>query len=123
VAEVVVVGADLILYSRVETQLAPLGHHVRRSRDVARAGSADVALCDAEAVDPDEAVDLLRPARLLGFGSHEHPEALVRARKAGFDRVVARSAIAERLPALIDDLLAGGSSTIASETPQERSST
>ena len=105
-AEVVVAGADLILYSRVETQLAPLGHHVRRSRDVARAGSADVALCDAEPVDPDEAVELLRPARAPGLRlARVSPKRSYAPASAGFDRVVARSAIAERLPALVDDLL------------------
>jgi hypothetical protein len=61
--------------------------------------------CDVERVLPEWAVADLRPARLLGFGSHEQPEALLVARRAGFDRVVARSAIAERLAALVDDLM------------------
>ena len=50
-----------------------------------------------ERVEPGRAVAELRPAKLLGFGSHEQPDALRAARRAGFDRVVARSAIADRL--------------------------
>jgi hypothetical protein len=107
VATVLVYGADLMLASRIEVQLAALGHDVRRVRAGQAHGSAALAICDVEQVDPDEAVAWLRPARLLGFGSHLAPEALVRARRAGFDRVVARSAIAERLPALVDALLEG----------------
>jgi hypothetical protein len=105
VAVIIVYGADLLFLSRIETQLAPLGHEVRRARLAAPVPGAELAICDVEAVDPEAAVAALRPARLLGYGSHEQPEALVRARAAGFDRVVARSAIAARLPALAADLL------------------
>jgi len=62
-------------------------------------------LTDVERVAPEQAVADLRPAKLLGFGSHEQPDALRAARRAGFDRVVARSAIADRLAALVDDLM------------------
>ena len=58
-----------------------------------------------EHIEPVGAVADLRPAKLLGFGSHEQPDALLAARRAGFDRVVARSAIADRLATLVDDLM------------------
>jgi hypothetical protein len=106
VATILVHGADLMFLSRIDAQLGARGHAVRRLRaGAAEAPAADVAICDVEAVDPAAAVALLRPARLLGYGSHEQPEALRRAREAGFDRVVARSAIAERLPSLVEALL------------------
>ena len=98
-------GADLMMFSRVETQLVPLGHSVQRARPGLSAGEPDLCICDVERVLPERAVADLRPARLLGFDSHEQPEALLVARRAGFDRVVARSAIAERLAALVDDLM------------------
>jgi hypothetical protein len=106
VASVLVHGADLLAYSRIEATLRHLGHDVTRTRTGVEPAAADIAICDVEHVDPDEALLLLRPARVLGFGSHEQPHALRRARQAGFDRVVARSAIAERLPELVDELLA-----------------
>jgi hypothetical protein len=98
-------GADLMMYSRVETQLAPLGHTVQRARAGLEGAPPDVCLCDVERVEPVRAVAELRPAKLLGFGSHEQPDALRAARRAGFDKVVARSAMAERLAALVDDLM------------------
>jgi DNA-binding NarL/FixJ family response regulator len=100
-----VYGADLLIYSRVETQLAPLGHSVKRARPGREGPAPDVCICDVEQIEPVQAVADLRPAKLLGFGSHEQPEALRAARRAGFDRVVARSAIAERLAALVDELM------------------
>jgi hypothetical protein len=98
-------GADLMLFSRVETQLAPLGHSVERARPGLGGAPPDVCICDVERVEPVQTVVDLRPAKLLGFGSHEQPDALRAARRAGFDRVVARSAIADRCAALIDELM------------------
>jgi hypothetical protein len=98
-------GADLMMYSRVETQLEPLGHRVQRARPGLEGDAPDVCICDVERVAPEQAVADLRPAKLLGFGSHEQPDALRAARRAGFDRVVARSAIADRLAALVDELM------------------
>jgi hypothetical protein len=115
VATILVYGADLMLLSRIDTQLTARGHEVRRLRPGAEPLAGDLAICDVEQVDPAEAVTLLRPARLLGFGSHEQPDALRRARAAGFDKVVARSAIAERLPALVDSLIGPSPE---SETPR-----
>ena len=98
-------GAELLIYSRIETQLAPLGHSVQRARRDLPGGPPDLCICDVERVEPERAVADLRPAKLLGFGSHEQPDALLAARRAGFDRVVARSAIADRLATLVDDLM------------------
>jgi hypothetical protein len=98
-------GAELMIYSRIETQLAPLGHRVLRARPGLAGDAPDVCICDVERIQPEQAVADLRPAKLLGFGSHEQPDALLAARRAGFDRVVARSAIADRLAALVDDLM------------------
>lgn len=98
-------GAELLIYSRIESQLTPLGHSVRRARPGQEGAPPDLCICDVEQVEPAGAVANLRPAKLLGFGSHEQPDALLAARRAGFDRVVARSAIAERLAPLVDDLM------------------
>ena len=97
-------GAELLIYSRIETQLAPLGHTVSALAR-ARRRPPDLCICDVEHIEPVGAVADLRPAKLLGFGSHEQPDALLAARRAGFDRVVARSAIADRLATLVDDLM------------------
>src|SRR4029077_4741636 len=98
-------GAELMIYSRIETQLAPLGHTVQRARAGLEGAAPDVCICDVERLEPVAAVADLRPAKLLGVGSHEQPDALRAARRAGFDRVVARSAIADKCAALVDDLM------------------
>jgi hypothetical protein len=105
-ARVLVHGADLLMYSRIEATLRHLGHDVARTRAGREDETADLALCDVEQVDPEDALLVLRPAPILGYGSHDAPQALRRARQVGFERVVARSAIAERLPELVDELLA-----------------
>lgn len=94
------------MYSRIEATLRHLGHDVSRTRSGVESPTVDLAFCDVEQVDPDAALELLRPALIIGYGSHDAPKALRRARQLGFDRVVARSAIAERLPELVDELLA-----------------
>jgi hypothetical protein len=94
------------MYSRIEATLRHLGHDVSRTRAGQVPEVSDLALCDVEHADPEVALELLRPAPILGFGSHDAPKALRRARQVGFERVVARSAIAERLPELVDELLA-----------------
>ena len=104
-AIIAVHGTELIIFSRIEGQLAPLGHQVHRVRAGQIGEPADLVLCDVEQVDAEWAVRELRPAKLLGFGSHEQPAALKRAKAAGFDKVVARSAVATRLAALTDELL------------------
>jgi hypothetical protein len=105
VATILLYGADLMFLSRIDAQLSARGHVVRRVREGAEIPAAELAICDVEQVDPARAIELLRPARLLGYGSHEEPAALLRAREAGFDKVVARSAIADRLPQLVDSLI------------------
>ena len=94
------------MYSRIEATLRHLGHDVSRTRSGVEPETADLALCDVESIGPDDALLLLRLARILGYGSHDAPQALRRARQVGFERVVARSAIAERLPELVDEILA-----------------
>ena len=85
--------------------LRHLGHDVTRTRAGEQPPASDLAICDVEHGRSRGRAPRCSVRRaLLGFGSHEQPQALRRAREAGFDRVVARSAIAERLPALVDEL-------------------
>jgi hypothetical protein len=87
---------------------------------IERPEAADLAVCNVETVDPEWAVATLRPSVLLGYGSHEQPAALQAARRAGFDRVAARSAVAERLAALVDDLLGPTTGAARMPPPRER---
>ena len=52
-----------------------------------------------------------RHATILGFVSHVHADLIERAREAGCDRVVARSAFSGKLPQLLKELVGDGPST------------
>jgi hypothetical protein len=53
-------GAELLMYSRIETQLVPLGHRVQRARPGIAADAPDVCICDVERMQPEQAVAELR---------------------------------------------------------------
>jgi len=105
---------DLMFLSRIREAAAPLGAVVKAVRNAAalleacRAAPALVlADLDSERLKADEAIRALRaePASasltVIGFYSHVHGERAQRAAAAGASQVMARSAFARELPALI----------------------
>jgi DNA-binding NarL/FixJ family response regulator len=100
VATILLVGVDLYLRGKLEASLA--GHHLVTT------GSADPPDCvvaDVSRVDPDDVAESYPDAPILGFTNHTDTAGLRRAHEAGFDQVVAKSALVERGPQLIDELL------------------
>ena len=63
-------------------------------------------IADVARIDPDDVADTYPDVPLLGFTNHKDTEGLRRANAAGFDRVIAKSALFERSGELIDGLLA-----------------
>ena len=57
-------------------------------------------------VDPTDVADMYPDVPILGFTNHTDTSGLRRAHAAGFDQVVAKSALFERTRELIDALLA-----------------
>lgn len=74
---------------------------VRFISDVGSVGDSPLVLVDLDRVDDFEAFGALT-AHTIGFGSHVDEVRLDRARRAGFDEVLARSAFMRRLPDLLD---------------------
>ncbi len=66
----------------------------------------DIVIADIARVDPDDVADTYPDVPLLGFTNHTDTAGLRRAHAAGFDQVVAKSALLERTRELIDGLLA-----------------
>jgi len=66
----------------------------------------DLVIADVARIDPDEVADAYPVVPLLGFTNHTDTAGLRRAHAAGFDQVVAKSALVERPGELIDRLLA-----------------
>ena len=61
---------------------------------------------DIARVDPDDVADNYPEVPLLGFTNHTDTAGLRRAHAAGFDQVIAKSALFERTREVIDGLLA-----------------
>jgi len=101
VATILLVGVDLYIRGKLEASLP--GHRLATSDSV---DPPDIVIADVARVDPSEVVDSYPEVPLLGFTNHTDTAGLRRAHEAGFDQVVAKSALDDRAPELIDQLLA-----------------
>jgi hypothetical protein len=101
VATILLAGVDLFIRSKLETSLP--GHHLVTSDSV---DPPDLVIADVARVDPYDVADEYPDVPLLGFTNHKDTAGLRRAHEAGFDQVVAKSALDERAQQLIDELLA-----------------
>jgi hypothetical protein len=101
VATILLAGVDLFIRGKLEASLT--GHHLVTTDSV---DPPDLVIADVARVDPYEVADAYPDVPLLGFTNHKDTAGLRRAHEAGFDQVVAKSALDERGPQLIDELLA-----------------
>jgi hypothetical protein len=95
------VGVDLFIRGKLEASLP--GHHLVTNDSV---DPPDLVIADVARIDPYEVADLYPEVPLLGFTNHKDTAGLKRANEAGFDQVVAKSALDERATEVIDELLA-----------------
>jgi hypothetical protein len=100
-ATILLVGVDLYVRGKLEGALA--GHRLVSSQGV---DPPELVICDVARVDPGDVADSFPDVPLLGFTNHTDTAGLRRAHEAGFDRVVAKSALFERTGELIEGLLA-----------------
>jgi DNA-binding NarL/FixJ family response regulator len=115
---VAIVASDLMFQARLADGVRAAGGTPLLADDALSLEDAVAAAPAAAIIDVHErAFDALTATRsftavgvpVLAFGRHTEPELLREAREAGAVRVVARSDIADRLEALLDELLAGRS--------------
>jgi len=66
----------------------------------------DLVICDIARIDPEDVADSFPDVPILGYTNHTDTSGLRSANAAGFDQVVAKSALFERTRELIDGLLA-----------------
>ena len=100
-ATILLAGVDLFIRGKLEASLPR--HHLVTTDSV---DPPDLVVADVARVDPYDVADLYPDVPLLGFTNHKDTAGLRRASEAGFDQVVAKSALDERAPELIDGLLA-----------------
>ena len=100
-ATILLCGVDLFVRGKLEALLAD---HRFETTDVI--DPPDLVIADIARIDPDDVADNYPEVPLLGFTNHTDTAGLRRAHAAGFDQVVAKSALFERTKELIDGLLA-----------------
>ena len=99
VATILLEGVDLFIRGKLEALLE--GHHFVTNDSI---DPPDLVIADVGRTDPDEVADAYPDVPLLGFSNHKDTAGLRRAHAAGFDQVVAKSALTERAPELVEQL-------------------
>ena len=99
-ATILLVGVDLFFRGKLDALRA--GHHLVTSDS---ADAPELVIADIARIDPEEIAEEYPDIPILGFTNHTDTAGLRAAHEAGFDRVVARSALAERAPEIVQELV------------------
>src|SRR5213079_3276705 len=100
-ATILLVGVDVFFRGKLEGLLPD--HHLTTADSI---DPPDLVIADISRIDPDEVADAYPEIPIVGFTNHTDTSGLRAAHAAGFDRVVAKSALVERAPVLVEELLA-----------------
>ena len=100
-ATILLCGVDLFFRGKLEGLLP--GHHLTTTDSVAQ---PDLVIADIARIDPDEVADAYPDVPIIGFTNHTDTAGLRAAHAAGFDQVVAKSALVELVGAIVEELLA-----------------
>src|SRR5919108_2379571 len=101
VATILLAGVDVFFRGKLEGLLSE--HHLTTADSV---DPPELVICDVSRIDPEDVADNYPEVPLLGFTNHTDTDGLRRAHTAGFDQVLAKSALDERLKEAVDGLLA-----------------
>jgi hypothetical protein len=99
VATILLVGVDLFFRGKLEGLLPE--HRFVTTDSV---HTPELVIADIARVEPDEVVDAWPDVPIVGFTNHTDKAGLQRAHTAGFDQVIAKSALVERAPELVAEL-------------------
>jgi DNA-binding NarL/FixJ family response regulator len=101
VATILLAGVELFFRGKLEALLP--AHHLITSDSVEQ---PDLVIADVSRVDPQEVADAFPDVPIVGFTSHTDTAGLRAAHEAGFDQVVVKSALVERIDELVARLTA-----------------
>ena len=99
-ATILLAGVDLFFRAKLEGLLPT--HHLVMTDSV---DPPDMVIADIARVDPDEVVEAWPDVPILGYTNHTDTSGLRRAHTAGFDQVIVKSALVERAPELVAELV------------------
>lgn len=99
-ATILLCGVDLFFRGKLEALLP--GHHLIT---VDHTDDPELVICDISRIDPEEVADTYPDVPILGYTNHTDTAGLRAAHAAGFDRVLAKSALVERAPEVVAELV------------------
>ena len=100
-ATILLCGVDLYFRGKLEGMLP--GHRLVTTDS---AHTPDMVIADIARIDPIEVADAYPDVPILGYTNHTDTAGLRAAHAAGFDQVIAKSALVERCTDLVDELVA-----------------
>ena len=100
-ATILLCGVDLYFRAKLEALLP--GHHLITAESI---DEPELVIADIARIDAEEVADAYPDIPILGFTNHTDTAGLRAAQAAGFDQVVVKSALDERAPQLVDELIA-----------------
>jgi DNA-binding NarL/FixJ family response regulator len=100
-ATILLCGVDLFIRGKLEALLPE--HRFQTSDGI---DPPDLVIADIARIDAEDVADSYPDVPIVGYTNHTDTAGLRRAHEAGFDQVVAKSALFERTRELIDPLLA-----------------
>jgi DNA-binding NarL/FixJ family response regulator len=100
VATILLCGVDLFFRGKLEALLP--GH---RLITVDHTEDPDLVICDIARIDPAEVADTYPDVPIVGYTNHTDTAGLRAAHAAGFDQVLAKSALVERAQDVVGELL------------------
>jgi DNA-binding NarL/FixJ family response regulator len=101
VATILLAGVDLYFRGKLDGLL--VGYRIVTADSI---DPPDMVIADVSRIDPEEVVDAYPDVPIIGFTNHTDTAGLRAAHAAGFDQVVAKSALVERARSLVEELLA-----------------
>jgi DNA-binding NarL/FixJ family response regulator len=99
VATILLVGVDLFFRGKLDVLLP--GHHFVTADTIAE---PELVIADISRVEPEEVADTYPDIPIVGFTNHTDTSGLRAAHAAGFDQVLAKSALGEKLGAVVAEL-------------------
>jgi CheY-like chemotaxis protein len=100
VSTILLCGVDLFFRGKLEVLL--VGHHLVTTDSV---DPPDLVIADIARIDPAEVVDAYPDVPIIGFTNHTDTAGLRAAHAAGFDQVLAKSALVEKAREVVDVLV------------------